>query len=106
MHWAIHSNRIDIVSFLLIKGANPSILTIDQYTPLQLSVLHHSYDILDMLLNQHLVDINQVTSHGTAVHVGVRSEDIKSIEMLLKYEASIDIVDSNNKLPIDICNNK
>ena len=43
LHWAIHMNLADVVSFLLIKGANPSVLTIDQYTPLQLAVVHHSF---------------------------------------------------------------
>ena len=46
LHWAIHTNRIDFVSFLLIKGANPCAVTIDQYTPLQLAVLHHSEEIV------------------------------------------------------------
>jgi len=29
LHWAIHINNPEIVSFLIIKGANPTILTID-----------------------------------------------------------------------------
>ena len=73
LHWAIHLGQIDLVSFLLIKGANPAILTIDNYTPLQLAVQHHYPEILEMLLNQITLDINQVTIHGSALHLAVRN---------------------------------
>ena len=50
LHWAIHSNNPDMVSFLIIKGANPTILTIDEYSPLQLAILHRSPIIINLLL--------------------------------------------------------
>ena len=106
LHWAIHINRIDVVSFLLIKGANPKVFTIEQYTPLQLAVLHHAPDILEMLLGQHAVDVNQVTSHGTALHVAVRNEDVRCLQILLKEDANIDITDGFKNTPADICKDK
>lgn len=42
LHWAIHTNQPDIVAFLLIKGSNPAVVSIDQYTPLQLAVQYRS----------------------------------------------------------------
>jgi len=42
LHWAISMNNIDIVFFLLIKGSNPSILTHEEYSPLQLAVKNNS----------------------------------------------------------------
>ena len=48
----------DIVSFLLIKGVNSMVQTIDQYTPLQLAVLHHEPEVLAMLLNQPMIDVS------------------------------------------------
>ena len=71
IHWAIHTNNPQIVSFLIIKGANPTVLTIDEYTPLQLAVQHHSISIMKLLLQQKKLDINQVTKRGTALHLAV-----------------------------------
>ena len=64
-----------MVSFLLIKGSNPTLLTIDQYTPLQLAVQHRSLDILTLLLSQKKIDVNQVTAKGTALHLAAINED-------------------------------
>lgn len=79
LHWAIHINHIDIVSFLLIKGASTTKLTIDHYSPLQLAVQHHSAEIVALLLQQPNFNLNQTTTHGTALHLAVRNEDLKCI---------------------------
>ncbi len=79
MHWAIHINSPDMVSFLIIKGANPTILTIDNYTPLQLAVLHHSPEIMRLLIEQKKIDINQATKCGTALHLAVANEDKRCV---------------------------
>ena len=105
LHWSIHMNKLDLVSFLLIKGANPTIITIDHYTPLQLSVLHHSSEITTLLLEQPNFDINQTTKHGSALHLAVRNQDVKSVELLLQNNAELDVVDSDGKYPIDPCQN-
>lgn len=60
-----------MVSFLIIKGANPTILTIDEYSPLQLAVLHRSPIIMNLLLQQKKIDINQVTKNGSALHLSM-----------------------------------
>jgi ankyrin repeat protein len=73
LHWAIHINNIDLVSFLLIKGASLTKVTIDQYSPLQLAVQHHSSAIVSLLLEQPNFNVNQVTKHGTALHLAVRN---------------------------------
>lgn len=64
-------------------------MTIDDYTPLQLSVLYHSPDIMKLLLEQKKTDINQLTSKGTALILAVKNEDIKCLEMLLQNEVDI-----------------
>ena len=96
-------NNIELVTFLLIKGAHPSTLTIDLYTPLQLAVLHHSPSILELLLEQRKTDVNQLTCHGTALHLSVRNEDIGCLEALLQHGASLQVSNFEDKLPIDIC---
>ncbi len=71
LHCAIETNNPEIVSFLVIKGVNPTLTTVDEYTPLQLAVLHSAHDILSLLLEQKRIDINQVTNQGTALHMAV-----------------------------------
>lgn len=82
-----------MVSFLIIKGCNITICTIDEFTPLQLAVINGSTDILGLLLDQKRTDINQVTSQGTALHLAVMKEDLKCIELLLKHQADIETLD-------------
>ena len=94
LHWAIHSGNAQIVSFLIIKGADPSILTIDGYSPLQLAVQHRSPDIMTLLLAQKKVDVNQLTPRGTALHLAVANEDRVCLEMLLRNQADIDVLNN------------
>ena len=81
--------NIDIVSFLLIKGANPNVLTIDETTPLQLAIKLRTYEIINILLEHPKIDINQVTNVGTALHLAVANQDETSVELLLKYNVDI-----------------
>jgi ankyrin repeat protein len=82
---------------LLIKGAIPSIQTIDDYTPLQLSIQHHAHSIAEVLLSHHKIDVNQVTAHGTALHLAVKNEDVRCIELLLQNDADIEVQDQDGK---------
>jgi len=58
-----------MVSFLLIKGTDPSLTTSDDFTPLQMAIKNHLPDMLSLLLQQSRIDVNQLTSKGTALHV-------------------------------------
>jgi len=58
-----------MVSFLLIKGTDPSLTTFDDFTPLQMAIKNNSPDMLSLLLQQSRIDVNQLTSKGTALHV-------------------------------------
>lgn len=93
LHEAIAANHPEVVTFLLIKGANPRLHTVHEYTALQLAVKAHSPDILKILLEQSLVDVNEVTIWGTALHICVTIEDIKCLGVLLQYDADINAAD-------------
>ena len=84
LHWAIQISNADIVSFLIIKGANPTTLTLDDYSPLQLAVQMRSKEIMECLLHQKKLDVNQVTSKGSALHLAVINEDVSCLEILLQ----------------------
>lgn len=106
LHWAIHLNNPDIVSFLIIKGANPTILTIDGYTPLQLAVQHHSPEIMKLLIDQKKIDVNQATKRGTALHLAVMNEDRRCVEILLQNDADIETLNPEGQTALEICKNK
>ena len=79
LHEAIEAGSTEIVSFLLIKGTNPSLTTSDDFTPLQMAVKNHSPDMLSLLLQQSCIDVNQLTSRGTALHIATETEDLRCI---------------------------
>ncbi len=84
---------MDILSFLLIKGANPTLPTTDDHSPLQLAVLAHSPDMLSLLLQQTRTDVNQVTAYGTALHLAGVEDDIRCVEVLFRNDADTEILD-------------
>jgi hypothetical protein len=45
-----------------------------------------------MLLEQNLTDINQLTTHGTALHLAAVGQDKKCLEILLMNEADTEMV--------------
>ena len=50
LNLAVQSNNIDIVKFLLIKGATPNTSNIFQNTPLHYALSYHNYQIADLLI--------------------------------------------------------
>jgi ankyrin repeat protein len=97
LHWAIHNQNIEIVSFLLMKFTDPSIETIDQYTPLQLAVVHRNLELVKMLMNQPKVDPNKLTAYGTALHLAVYHNCIPIVKYLIDNGAAVDILDKDGK---------
>ena len=106
LHQAINAGNIDIVSFLLIKGTNLRAKTQDQYTPLQLAVKNRSPQIMQILLEQKITDINEVTSWGTALHMVVINEDARCLQVLLQYDVDTQILNGDGEKAIEICSNK
>ena len=50
LHEAIEQTNVEVISFLLIKGTFPLILTHDEYSPLQLAIKVSSVQIMKILL--------------------------------------------------------
>lgn len=75
MHWAIHENNLDILEFLLIKSANPNVISLDQYTPLQLAIDLRLANIFETLIEHPKIDINMITTKGTALHVAIKIKE-------------------------------
>ena len=102
LHEAIQAGSADIVSFLLIKGADPARPTADDASPLQLAVLARAPDLLALLLQQPRANPNQVTALGTALHVAAAQEDAGCIEALFKSDADTETVDNSGRRAVEV----
>lgn len=56
---------------MLIKSSDPNVVSLDEYTPLQLSIALGSASIFKTLISHPKIDINKTTSKGTALHVAI-----------------------------------
>ena len=67
---------------------------------------HHAHNIAEVLLNHHKIDANLVTAHGTALHLAVKNEDTRCIELLLQNDANIEVQDNDGHKVVEVCKNK
>lgn len=95
LHYAIMHENIDMIDFLVKKGADLN------YTDMfGSSYLHWASKYNKSLSVQYLldkdVDINAVNGHGwTSLHIAIQRKQLKSIEILLKYGADVTICTTN-----------
>ena len=85
---------------MLLKHADPSILTIDEYTPLQLAIIFKNIEIVKILLPQPKVDPNKITAHGTALHLAVYHYSVELVKLLLDSGASLESKNNDNRTPL------
>lgn len=63
-----------MVEFLLIKSSDPNVVSIDEYTPLQLSIVLRASSIFQTLVSHPKIDLNKVTKKGSALHVALENK--------------------------------
>uniref|UniRef100_A0AC35TV78 ANK_REP_REGION domain-containing protein n=1 Tax=Rhabditophanes sp. KR3021 TaxID=114890 RepID=A0AC35TV78_9BILA len=86
LHRAAYNNHIEVVVYLLSKGANPMIRTNDGWTVLHSAACWVNYEVVGILLS-HGVDVNAV-SYGilTPLHVALDgSKDPEKQYITIKY---------------------
>jgi len=95
LHDAVRTNDLELVKFLVKKGAN-----IDQqdrygYTPLHLAVRYHNYDIASYLISQH-AKVNTIDNYSdTPLLDSTRNDDTNISKLLICNGAKRDVVDSH-----------
>ena len=57
-------------------------------------------------MNQPKVDVNKITSHGTALHLTVYHNCIPLVKFLIDNGANIDLPDKDNKKPHELAQSK
>jgi ankyrin repeat protein len=95
---AIQEGHLEIVKFLVNKGANFKRKYSDGFTPLDQAVGEGHYKIIEFLINSG-VDVNQKTANGTALHTASAYGKFTIAKMLVKNGANVKIKDSSGLTP-------
>uniref|UniRef100_A0A6B2LRY5 Uncharacterized protein n=1 Tax=Arcella intermedia TaxID=1963864 RepID=A0A6B2LRY5_9EUKA len=88
LHYAVESNRVDVIILLLLSGADMYI-TEDRHnaTPLQLAILNAHLDALQTLIANGF-DVNYKNEVGkTALDTAIQNENYAALEILLSHGA-------------------
>jgi len=103
LHYAAQSNREGSVIALLRSGAAPNATDMSGCTPLMLAAYHGFARCVEALIN-YRAPLNSVDYQGrTAAHWGVGYEwsNPEVIQILVKYGASCNMRDEDDKTPLD-----
>lgn len=105
LHYACLSGCTEIVSYLISKNVNCNKVTLDEWTPLQLSVFFQRRDCVVELLKHQNLQINKQTKfRGTALHIACQLNDIEMVKLLLEKFPVASIEDCHKKTPIELAN--
>ena len=104
---AIYMQNINIIKELLEKGEKPNISFIDGITPLHIAINKKNEKIIEYLLKYNANPNSKTIIEGkTPVHYAIiNNSNEKIISLLLEYGGSFNILDNNNKSPMDYINN-
>lgn len=95
IHHACFFRQSSVVQFFINLGCDINCVSIDQYTPLQLSCMQNSIECTKLLLSNSNLQINKMTNRGTALHIACRYNNEKIVELLLDNGAHTGLEDSN-----------
>ena len=84
-------------------GADPNLVTSDGWNALQLSIKKKNISTLTTLLAIKGVDVNKVTEKGTALHIAVKMNLQKFVDILVARKADDSLRDDMGKTPVDVC---
>jgi len=104
---------LDVVKYLIEKGADANVKTKDGCTPLHASYI--SIDTMKYLIEKKGLDVNAYSKRtnsalrysGTPLHVAVTDgNNIEKIEYLIERGANVDATDAMKRTPRDIARDK
>ncbi|KAK6620731.1 hypothetical protein RUM43_011026 [Polyplax serrata] len=103
MVWASEFNHLEVVRFLIGKGADSFIKDAEQNIALHWAAFGGSTDIVEMFLNDGS-DINAVNVHGdTPLHIAARQHKYSCVLLLLARGARSDLKNKNGEQARDCC---
>ena len=104
IHHACHLRYPAILKALLEHHTDVNTETIDHYIPLQLACFEDSYECVELLLSSPLIQINKMTTRGSALHIACKNGNKPIVEKLLQSGAHPALEDSQNNTPILLTN--
>lgn len=94
LHSAVKYGNIELVTFLLDQGADPNCMNEKtKHTPLTWAAGHGHYRAVEALLshstNSANIDFTLPSPKNTALDFAIKAGDIHTVQLLLKYRASL-----------------
>lgn len=103
IHYACEKGHKEILSELLSLGANCNVVTMDFWTPLQLSVANNHFECVELLVSHPNIQINKMTTErGTPLHIACEKGNAKIVDLLLDCDAAVRLEDPNGKIPLQL----
>jgi ankyrin repeat protein len=100
LHYASTSS-LEVVSFLVSKGADVNVKSKNGNTPLYSAARFGKTEIAQFLL-EHKADINIVSAAGTVMHQAVYRAPVEFVSLLLKYKPDLTLTDSKGQTALHI----
>lgn len=105
VHHACQCKQAGILRVLLENKSDVNTETIDHYIPLQLACLQSAYECLEVLLESPLIQINKMTTRGSALHFACRCQNKVIVAKLLDCGAHPSLEDGQGNTPILLTEN-
>jgi tRNA A-37 threonylcarbamoyl transferase component Bud32 len=103
LHYACLSGCEKIVGYLVLLKVNCNKVTIDGWTPLQISCYFNYVNCVSELLRSKILQINKKTKfRGTPLHIACEKGHKEIIKLLLEKSPAINIEDYRGKTPIEL----
>jgi hypothetical protein len=99
----LHRKNLELVEFLLDKGADDDIDAMDEdgHTPLHYACWYDNFEIAKLLIKRG-ADVNAENRWGlTPLHWACKSISPKCVAILLDNDADLSVADSNGERPFD-----
>jgi ankyrin repeat protein len=103
LHFAAASGEVEVVSLLLLNGADPMICDGEGYLPLYSALSQGHYPIVARLMSEYANPASLIIvrpTRSTALHITYRFASAIGALYLLKKGADVNAIDSNAKTPL------
>ena len=102
LHFAVQQNHVDVVEFLLDRGANATYAS-GNYWHVQPQVIaeERGYTRLLEIINEHLASKAGISENGESIAAAIRERDLEKVRRLLAAEPGlVHAADSRGNMPI------
>ncbi|MFP3032786.1 MAG: ankyrin repeat domain-containing protein, partial [Wolbachia sp.] len=95
-------NNLDMVQFLLNRGANIEVQDKFAWTPILSAAQSGKWDVIKLLISNGAKFNNEITHQGTPLHFAVQEGNLDMVRFLLDEGADIESQDKDNKKPLHL----